>query len=139
MSKKKRVAIDDRIMVLASSSSEKTHLVGGACPHCGEVVFPKRDSCPKCTKMGMTVIPLSTQGEVYASTVVHFKPPLYEGPIPYVVGEVLVPEGAVVQTAFIGCDMDKPLPIGTRVELVIEKIGEDEAGNELMVHKFRPV
>ena len=131
MSSGKQVPVDKRIMVLASSPSEKTHLIGGKCTACGEVIFPKKDNCLKCSHTGMEEIALSTTGEVYASTAVYYTPPLYEGPTPYVVGDVLVPEGAVVQTAFVGCDMSKSLPIGTKVELVIEKIREDGEGNNL--------
>ena len=39
---------------------------------------------------------------------------------------------------FTGCDPEA-IKIGMDVELVIEKLGEDEQGNEVMTYKFRPV
>lgn len=133
------IALDDKILHLATSPSDKTYVMGGKCQDCGEIIFPRKTNCLKCSGTRVETIPLSTEGEVYCSTSVHYNPPLYKGPMPYVIGEVLVKEGAVIQTPFTGCDMQKPLPIGTRVKLVLDSVGEDEKGNKLMVHKFKPV
>jgi uncharacterized OB-fold protein len=51
---------------------------------------------------------------------------------------VELPEGVRVETLYTGCDFDE-LGIGMEVELVIEKLHDDEQGNEVLCHKFRPV
>jgi len=53
-------------------------------------------------------------------------------------GFVELPEGVRVQTLFTGCDPDS-LEIGMDVELVIEKLFEDQEGHDVITYKFRPV
>jgi uncharacterized OB-fold protein len=138
MSVKKQVPIDESILHLPSSSSEKPYLIGSRCLACGEVIFPKSDNCPNCLKGGMEQVALSSVGKVYSSTAVWYSPPLYKGQIPYVAGEVELPEGALVATIFTGCSQERPLEIDTEVELVTDKFGEDEEGNDIMIPKFKP-
>jgi len=66
------------------------------------------------------------------------KPPeFYRGPVPYAEGFVELPEGVRVQTLFTDCNLDD-LRVSMDVELVIEKLHEDEEGNEIVTFKFRP-
>ena len=49
-------------------------------------------------------------------------------------------EGPEIFSIITGIDPDKDiLQVGTQVELVIERIGGDEKGNDMMVYKFAPV
>ena len=43
-----------------------------------------------------------------------------------------------VETLFTDCDLEA-LKMGMDVELVIEKLHEDEQGNEIITYKFRPI
>ena len=53
-------------------------------------------------------------------------------------GFVLLPEGLLVPTV-ISTDVLDSLRIGMDMEMVLEKIKEDDEGNDVMVFKFRPV
>ena len=67
------------------------------------------------------------------------KPPkYYRGQVPYAEGFVELPEGVRVETLFTGCDFND-LKVGMDVEMIIEKLHEDEEGNEIVAFKFKPV
>ena len=51
--------------------------------------------------------------------------------------KVELPEGPLVTTVITGCDPEK-VSIGMEVDLQIEKVKEDEAGNEVMAYVFKP-
>jgi uncharacterized OB-fold protein len=70
--------------------------------------------------------------------VVTERPAEYKGPVPYAFGYVELPEGVRIESLFTGCDFEN-LEIGLCVELVLEKISEDEQGNDVVCHKFRPL
>lgn len=61
-------------------------------------------------------------------------------PTPYIVGYVRMKEGTSIFTLITGCEpRDDALEPGEKMELVIEKIKEDEKGNNLIGWKFRPM
>lgn len=60
-------------------------------------------------------------------------------PAPYIMGYVRMKEGVVVFAPITGCEArDDALELGEEMELTIEKIKEDEQGNNLIGWKFRP-
>jgi len=60
-------------------------------------------------------------------------------PAPYIMGYVRTKEGALVFTLITGCETrDDALELGEEMELTIEKIREDDQGNNLIGWKFRP-
>jgi uncharacterized OB-fold protein len=61
-------------------------------------------------------------------------------PAPYIMAYVRITEGPLIFTLITGCEAkDDALLIGQEMELVIEKIKQDENGNNLLGWKFRPV
>ncbi len=64
-------------------------------------------------------------------------PQFFLGKAPYAYGLIDLPE-VRVRALFTGCDF-KDLRIGMEVELVIEKLGEDDKGKEVIAHMFRPI
>jgi uncharacterized OB-fold protein len=81
---------------------------------------------------------LGPRGKIYSFTVVMQRPPeYYKGPVPYAVGFVELPQGVRIETLFTNCNFED-LKIGMDVEMVIEKLHEDEEGNEILTYKFRP-
>jgi len=80
---------------------------------------------------------LSQRGRVYSYTIVHHATPGYTGPLPYAVGAVELPGGIVILSPLTQCQLDQ-LKIGMNVELVLEKLYEDDNGNEVISYKFRP-
>jgi uncharacterized OB-fold protein len=59
---------------------------------------------------------------------------------PYFQAYVDLPEGVTLFSLITGCEpKEEALQEGMEMELVLEKVGEDERGNELIGYKFRPV
>ena len=111
------------------------------CPSCGEIYFPKKPKgiCIHCQHQGLEEIELSRRGKISSFSVVMQRPTRYYlGDAPYAYGYVDLPDGVRVETLFTGCDFET-LKIGMQVELLIEKLGDDEQGNEIITYKFRPV
>ncbi|MFC1919257.1 Zn-ribbon domain-containing OB-fold protein [Chloroflexota bacterium] len=135
---KQRIPIEPGLFTMPSSPSESPHLIGGKCLSCGAVFFPKQDLCISCSSAQVEEVLLSTKGKVYSSTISMLPPPLYEGPVPYVVGYVELSEGVLVPALFAQCSLEKPPEIGTEMEMFVEKWKEDEEGNEVLIYRFRP-
>ncbi|TDA69825.1 MAG: Zn-ribbon domain-containing OB-fold protein [Clostridia bacterium] len=128
---------DDNGQALFTWPSDNPRLIGSKCSKCGEVVFPQRPQCPKCYKETMQPMELSPRGRVYSATVSYLAPAMYNGPVPYAIGTVELPERVLVPAHF--SDTLEILPIGTEVELVLEEMGSDDEGNPLIVYMFKPV
>ena len=137
----KQVPIEPGLFSIPSSPKENPHLIGGKCKSCKEVVFPKQSTCPNCSSENMEEIALSRRGKVHASTVVHYPPQLYTGPMPYTVGLVELPEEVLIPAMLTTGDklVTEVVPPGTEAELVIDKFGDDPDGNEVLMYKFRLV
>ena len=138
---KKEIPVREGLWTAPSSAGEPTRLIGSRCPKCGEIFFPKKEDgfCIYCQKTGMEETLLSRRGKIYSYTVVMQRPPVYyQGEVPYAIGYVELPEGVRVETLFTAPDLEK-LKIGMDVELVIEKLNDDEQGNEILTYKFKPV
>jgi uncharacterized OB-fold protein len=133
---RKQVSINEKLFKLPSPG-EEPRLKGVKCKSCGELFFPKREKCVKCFAEETEEISLSPRGTVYSYTVVHHATPGYTGPLPYAVGAVELPGGIVILSPLTQCQLDQ-LKIGMNVELVLEKLYEDENGNEVISYKFRP-
>jgi uncharacterized protein len=133
---RKQVSINERLFNLPPPG-EEAYLLGVRCRSCGELFFPKRTKCIRCFAEEMEEVALSKRGKVYTYTIVHHATPGYTGPLPYVVGAVELPGGIVILSPLTQCDFDK-LKIGLDVELVLEKLYDDENGNEVISYKFKP-
>lgn len=136
--KEKGIPVREGLFTIRGRSC-KPRLIAGKCLSCGEIVFPKPEICPNCQEESVKEIRLSRRGKIYSSTIVMQQPrPFYKGPVPYGLGFVELPEGVRVETLFTDCDPEE-LKIGMEVELVIEKLYDDDEGNELIGYKFRPI
>ena len=52
---------------------------------------------------------------------------------------ILEPEKIRIPSVLTGFDLEQELKSGTKMEMVIEKLRNDEQGNEIVSYKFRPV
>jgi uncharacterized OB-fold protein len=57
---------------------------------------------------------------------------------PYGVALVELPDGIRVVGMVVGCDI-KDIKVGMDVELVVEKLCDDEQGNELMTWRWKAI
>jgi len=122
-----------------ASPKEKPYLIGSRCGECGYVAFPPKEVCPICViDNTMETTSLGSVGKVNSFTIVRQAPPGFTAP--YMLGMVLMPDGPEVFTMITGCEIeDDALTIGQEMELVIEKLREDDEGNEVIGWKFKPV
>jgi len=65
-------------------------LIGAQCLDCGRRMIPARMCCVSCFGRNLKQVALGGQGVVESCTTVHQAPPGYDGPVPYVLGMVLL-------------------------------------------------
>ncbi|MFC1819935.1 Zn-ribbon domain-containing OB-fold protein [Thermodesulfobacteriota bacterium] len=122
--------------------SDKPQLMGSKCKSCGTYFFPKTFRCsnPDCNEEVEDAI-LSSRGSLWSYTIQYYAPPPpYHPPdpfVPYGIGLVELPEGIRVIGMLTNCDLDN-LKVGMPMELTVEKIYEDEKGNDIITWKFKP-
>jgi uncharacterized protein len=121
---------------LLKYDQEGPYLVGGKCGSCHETHFPKQSICPRCTGQDIEEVKLSRRGKLYTFTEVHQKPPDYEGPVPYMVGRVLLPEGVFVLSQLKGKLQD--FKMNMEMQLISETIYRDECDKEVKAYLFKP-
>lgn len=113
-------------------------LFGSHCQNCGEVFFPRRVYCAACSSKDMEDIELASTGEVETFTIVRQQPPNAAMVPPYAIVRVSVDNGPHVQTVVPGDDLNG-VRIGARVQLLIRRLKEDDAGNTVVSFMARPV
>lgn len=140
-SSKSDIPVREGLWSTPSSPDEKPQLIGSRCPSCGELFFPRKEKgrCVYCQKRGLEDVKLSREGRIVSFTVVMIRPAggYYKGPVPYAYGAVDLTDGLELYALLTG-DLDK-IRVGMDVELVIEKLFDDDEGNEIMTYKFRPI
>ena len=120
------------------SPNDEPYLIGSRCRVCGYTSFPRKEACVKCRRNDtVEEIKLGPYGTLETFAVMQVGPPDF--PPPYIMGYVMMKEGALVFTLITGCEAkDDALELGEEMELVIEKIREDGQGNNLIGWKFKP-
>lgn len=138
-SEKKRLPLLPGLMHEATSPDEKSYLIGSKCTICGHTFFPPQKACSVCMRNdSLEEVPLSTKGKIDTFTVVHVAPVGFSAP--YIQAFVDLPEGVRIFSLVTGCEpSEDALEEGMEVEMVIDKIREDEQGNDLIGYKFRPI
>ncbi|MFI7301151.1 Zn-ribbon domain-containing OB-fold protein [Streptomyces sp. NPDC050121] len=115
-------------------------LAGARCSGCATVVFPRQDSCPKCSHGAMSAHVLPVSGRVWSWTLQAFAPkPPYRPPSgghrPYHVGYVDL--GEVLVEARLAVPRTE-IRIGLPVRLTLVPAYQDEDGTEVVTFAFRP-
>ena len=122
--------------------SDKPQLMASRCKSCGRYYFPRQARCnnPDCGKEVEEAL-LSTKGTLWSYTIQYYMPPPPfhppDPPAPYAIGLVELPESIRVLGMITGCDIDN-IKIGMPMELKVEKMYEDEHGNDVLTWKFKP-
>ncbi len=114
------------------------HLIGSKCTLCNWTFFPKREVCPRCSKVSTVETALPTKGKLDSYTNVMRALPVVVVPAPYVLGAVRLSEELVVWST-IADRKAEDLKIGMDVELKIRKVKQDKDGNDLVAYFFVPV
>jgi uncharacterized OB-fold protein len=119
-------------------SPEGLVLVGSKCDACGKVFFPKKKVCPNCFEGQLRDVPLSKRGKLHSYTLSILGPPDMEKP--FLCGFIDLPEGIKLYSLLTECDpWDKALKMNMDMEMVIDRIKNDEKNNEIIAYKFKPI
>jgi uncharacterized OB-fold protein len=113
-------------------------LLAGRCGTCGKHHFPAAATCPYCTADGCEPAAVGASGSLYVFTVVNARPPGYRGEVPYGFGIVDLPEGLRVVARIAETDLAALRP-GLPVELAIEPLFTNDAGDEVLCFAYRPL
>lgn len=132
-----QVPIGEGIFVVPQSP-EKPYLLGSKCRNCGEVLFPPRRGCRRCSGTTVDIVPLSRKARLYSFTTVLVKLPMTKVDPPYFVGVVELLEGERIRT-LLSAQNPSSLQIGDEMEVSIEPVYKDEQGREVLGWKFKPV
>ena len=126
--------IDDTLF----DSARPPRLVGARCSGCATVVFPRQDSCPRCSQRAMSAQVLPVSGYLWSWTLQAFPPkPPYRAPAggwePYHVGYVDL--GEVLVEARLAIERSQ-IRIGLPVRLTTIHAYDDESGTEVLTFAF---
>ena len=126
------------VMHLSSSSPDESYLIGSRCRSCGAVAFPGRVVCHRCHRDNLEEMPLGTRGKLVSFVVAWAVPEGFEPPM--MLGYIDMPEGVRLLSMITGCEPSyNALELGQEMGLVSEEVRTDEAGNQVIAFKFRPV
>lgn len=143
---KKQILLKEEFFATPLSPPDQVRLRGSKCRSCGTVVLGRSVACPNCGSQDIEEIVLSRKGKIYSYSVIRYPPlPPYAGPEPFqpfAIAWVELPEGVRILSPLVNCKIDESgtdLEVGMDVELTIDKVCDDEEGNELMSYKFRVI
>lgn len=135
------VSVDPQRLRLTDESGGAAVLLGQRCRQCQVCVFGPAVFCQACSSGDLEPVQLSRQGTLYSFTVVRVPPPGWPGKVPYILGEVELPEGPHVLAEIIDSEPDG-LEIGMSMELALEWVSVAESNRGLVkvlaVYKWRP-
>jgi uncharacterized OB-fold protein len=118
---------------------EPPRLEGARCSGCATVVFPRQDSCPRCSEGTMSAQVLPVRGRVWSWTRQAFPPkPPYrtpaDGHLPYHVGYVDL--GEVLVEALLTVPRTE-IRIGLPVRLTTAPAYREDNGTDVVTFAFR--
>ncbi len=132
------VSVDPNRLRLTDDAGAEGVLLGVHCRQCGIYLFGSTTFCQACTAGDLESVELSRRGTLYSYTVVRVPPAGWPGPVPYILGEVELPEGPHVLAEVIDC-RESGLKIGIAVELALQAVLDQASAETRMVYKWRPV
>jgi uncharacterized OB-fold protein len=134
---KKPQSVDPRRLKLTNDAGTQGVLLGCRCRQCGVYGFGPAAFCQACTAGDLEPVELSSRGTLYSYTIVRVAPAGWPGQVPYVLGQVELPEGPHILAEVIDCD-EAGLQIGVPVELALSPVKAEGAEAVKVVYKFRP-
>ena len=137
------VSVDPNRLKITSDDASKGPLegtlIGFRCNDCGASVFGPAIFCQSCTSTELEPVDLGTKGILFSFTIVRIPPAGWPGPVPYVLGQVELPQGPQVLAEVVDCGHDD-LRIGMAVEMTIQAVPvpAGNGGPDKAVYKWRP-
>jgi uncharacterized OB-fold protein len=116
---------------------DEPHLTARECTSCGARFFDRRNACASCFGTEFTTVPIPTEGEVRAFTIVSMAAPGI--PVPFVAA-VVDCGGTSVRANLIDVPPDpEHVTLGMKVRLATYPMGTDDNGTEAVGFGFRPL
>jgi uncharacterized OB-fold protein len=113
------------------------HLVANECTTCGARFFDRRNACAACGATDFAAVPVATEGEVRAFTIVSLAAPGV--PVPFV-ASVVDCDGTSVRANLVNVEPDpEHVDVGMKVRLTTFTIGTDASGTEAIGFGFEPL
>ena len=112
-------------------------LLGSHCRSCGVYIFGPAVFCQACSSGDLEPVDLHSRGTLYSFTVVRVPPSGWPGPVPYILGQVELPEGPQVLAEVVDCE-EEQLKIGMDVELTLQVVNPELGDTAKSVYKWRP-
>ncbi len=131
------VSVDPNRLRLTNAEGTEGVLLGFCCQECGVSVFGPAVFCQQCTSERLEAVELSRHGTLYSYTIVRVSPAGWPGPVPYILGQIALPEGPQVMAEVIDCD-HTALAVDMPVELAIQLVTSEGPETVTAVYKWRP-
>lgn len=141
---KNPVPLVEGLYRLPAGPNEKGYLIGRKCKKCGTYFYPntgpQKVVCLNCFGRDLEEVVLSSRGTLYSFSICHAIAEFVVIKPPFAIGTILLPKENILiwATSTPECDL-KALKVDMDVELVFEKVKEDEKGNDVIAYEFRPV
>ena len=129
---------------LFAETKDGARLLGSRCASCKTPYFPKVDHCrhPECGESKIEDAGFGPDGTIWSCAIQDYPPPApakFDKPYkPYAMAVVDLADGLRV-LGQIKTDDIRTVKPDTKVTLVIDTLCHDDAGNEVVTWKFRPV
>jgi len=129
---------------LFAETQNGARLIGSRCATCGTPYFPKVEFCrrPECGASRIEDAGFGPDGTIWSCAIQDYPPPAparFDKPYkPYAMAVVDLADGLRV-LGQIKTDDIRGVKPDTKVTLVVDTLCHDEAGNEVVTWKFRPV
>ena len=131
------VSVDPNRLKLTSGDAKQGTLIGFHCKECDTTVFGPAVFCQSCTSTDLEAVELGGKGILFSYTIVRIPPAGWPGEVPYVLGQVELPQGPQVLAEVIDCEHDD-LKIGMAVEMTLQAVPAENGGPDKAVYKWRP-
>ena len=131
------VSVDPNRLKITNDDSSEGTLVGFRCNECSTIVFGPAVFCQSCTSTDLEAVDLGAKGTLFSYTIVRIPPAGWPGDVPYVLGQVELPQGPQVLAEVVDCEHDD-LKIGMAVELTLQAVPAENGEADKAVYKWRP-
>ncbi len=128
--------IDEKLLRIGPSFPDGWSLAAQKCGECGTISHPLRYRCPRCGADDLADVVLEKTGTIKALTRVHQTSPDSVIPAPYWVALIQIDSGPVSEAVSAAHTSGADVSPGDRVTLVLDIVGNDEAGEEIAAYRF---
>ena len=131
------VSVDPNRLKITNDDASEGSLIGFKCKECKTTVFGPAIFCQQCTSTDLEAVELGGKGILFSYTIVRIPPAGWPGEVPYMLGQVELPQGPQVLAEVVDCEHDD-LKIGMAVEMTLLAVPAENGGPDKAVYKWRP-